>query len=136
MKAKLLYSVWGCFYILCVGLGFIPNAEGFVRVLLILVGVLFFVPGVILLYDGMRTGNRRRILQIRWISIASLSLTLLALVASFLTVNSSAAVGNAMYEILVLVSAPMICCQYWVLSMFLWACLLMATFHKGETPAK
>lgn len=130
MKKKILYTVWGVFYLLCVGLGCIPRATGFGKFLLVLIGVLFFTPGVMLLHDGLRTGCSGTIRQIRLISAASLALTLVLLVANFLSAGGSAGLGTVLYALLVLFSAPMACCQYWVLSLFLWACLLMATFVK------
>ena len=130
MKRTILYTLWGCLYILCVGLGFVNHAQGVGRVLLILTGVIFYVPGVLLLRDGIRSGHRKTLLRIRWISAASLSLTVVLLILNFLSVRWSASAGRLLYELLVLVSAPMMCCQYWVLSLFLWACMLMASFKK------
>jgi hypothetical protein len=34
-------------------------------------------------------------------------------------------VGNLLHILLIIVSAPMVCGQYWVLSLFLWACLMI-----------
>ncbi len=130
MKRKLIYGLWGCLYILCVGLGFVKNPEGFGKILLTLTSLIFFLPGVYLLYDAFRTQNRKAVLQIRWISLLSLALTLILLVLNFLSVSWSASAGNALYELLILVSAPMVCSQYWILSLFLWACMLMASFRK------
>jgi hypothetical protein len=64
---------------------------------------------------------------IRNISAASLILTLLLLVANFASVGASVAVGDFLYGLLVVVSAPMVCSQFWVVSLFLWACLLMVS---------
>lgn len=133
MKEKLLYFCWGCLYILCVGLGTISEAEGIMKLALIGISVVFFVPGVILLYDATVAGDRKGILRIRWICIASLALTAAAL-AGFLASGASgeeSTVDHA-YELLVLVSSPMACSQYWLLSLFLWGCLLFATFLKKK----
>ena len=131
MKEKVLYAVWGCFYILCVGLGFIPEAQGLGKALLVLIGLLFFVPGVLLLQDCLETQNRRQLLRLRLVCLGSLVLTCALLVLSFLTVRSNTEVGDLVYELLALVSAPMLCIQYWALSLFLWACLFMATLVKA-----
>ena len=130
MKEKILYALWGCMYILCVGLGFVKNAEGIGKVFLVLTSVLFFIPGAVLLADGFRTGNRKAVKRIRWICMTSLSLTLLLLILNFLSLQWKVTAGRIVYELLILVSAPMICSQYWVLSLFLWACMLMASFKK------
>jgi len=130
MKEKILYALWACFYILCVGLGTVQEAEGFGKALLIATAVIFFLPGIMLLYHGHQTRDRKVLMRVRLISIASLSLTLIFIIANVLSVRASAAAGKALYELLQLVSAPMLCSQYWALSLFLWACLLMASFTK------
>lgn len=127
MKEKILYAVWACFYILCVGLGFIPDPEGLGKVLLVMISVLFFVPGFLLLQDAMETRSPKQLLRLRLVCAASLTLTFVLLVVSFLTARSGAAMGSLVHELLALVSAPMLCSQYWALSLFLWACLFMAT---------
>lgn len=138
MKEKVLYPVWGCLYILCVGLGLIPNAQGVGRVLLVLIALSFFAPGTLLVYTGQKTGNRKMLLRVRTVCIVSLTLTVVTLAANFLSVNASAETGKLLYELLALVSAPMLCAQYWVLSLFLWAALLMATIpgliFSSKTP--
>lgn len=130
MKEKILYAVWACFYILCVGLSFIPDPEGPGKVLLMLISVLFFVPGFLLLQDAVQTESRKKLLRLRLVCAASLGLTFLLLITSFLTARSGEAVGSLVHELLALVSAPMLCSQYWALSLFLWACLFMATIVK------
>jgi len=72
------------------------------------------------------------VLTVRILAILSLSLSLIALVANFLSILGTEALGNALYVVLVLVSVPMVCGQYWVMSLFLWACLLMASFIRKK----
>lgn len=127
MREKVLYGIWGCLYILCVGLGFVSEPEGLGKVLLVLTALIFFLPGFVLLYDGIRNKNRRQLFRLRMVCLCSLVLTLGFLIANFLSVRASAAVGAVLYELLVLVSAPMVCAQYWLLSQFLWAVLLIST---------
>lgn len=128
MREKVLYCIWACLFILCAGLGFIPNPTGVGKAILVLLSVLFFVPGGMILIDGIRANDRKAVLRIRWICIASLVLTVGFLIANFCSVGASDAVGNTLYELLVIVSSPMICSQYWVLSLFLWGCLLTGSF--------
>ena len=130
MKKLLLYSLWGCLFVLCVGLGTIQVTDTLVKTALLLISVVFFVPGAILLYDAKTTGDRKGILTIRWISITSLTLTLGALLAFLLTSSRGSGAADVLYEVLILVSSPMICSQYWMVSLFLWGCLLSATFVK------
>ena len=115
-------------YILCVGLGFVQNPAGIGKALLVITALLFFVPGFVLLHQGIRAKDRKALRRLRIVCLCSLGLTLVFLIANFCSVLFSPETGAALYELLVLVSAPMICGQYWLLSLFLWACLLMGSF--------
>lgn len=132
MKTKILFALWGCIYALCVGLGTVENPEGLGKVLLVLTSLIFFIPPGCILYEGIRDGKKKQVKAVRITAILSLSLTLVLLVANFLSVSASAQAGGLVYELLILVSAPMVCSQYWVMSLFLWACLLWTTFIKPK----
>ena len=127
----ILSCAWGILSILCAALGFIANPAGGLKFALVLLGVLSFVPGAMLLAEGYRKESRKTVFAVRWISFASLILTLIFLVAFFLCAAfASETTVNVVFTILSLVSTPMMCCQYWVVSLFLWGCLLSATFLK------
>ena len=100
MKEKILYCIWAAMYILCVGLGTVQSPAGFGKFCLTAVAVLFFVPGGVLLYDAIRSGNRRGVVRIRRIAAASLVLTLAALIANLFCAMAPENVGNVMHEIL------------------------------------
>lgn len=121
MKNNAIFALWAGLFILCAGLGFIPEPEGVLGGLLMLLSVLFFVPPFLLL----RRGNREVWALVRNLSALSLGLTLLLLVLNFLLAVRSEFLGNVLHFLLTVVSAPMIVSGYWVLSLFLWACLLM-----------
>lgn len=125
MKQKALFVLWGGLFILCAGLGFIPQPEGFLRGAMTAAALGFFLVGWLILYRADKTGDRDSLLLVRNLSLLSLGLTLLLLVFSFLTLNVSQWMGDLVHVILVIVSSPMICSGYWALSMFLWACLLL-----------
>lgn len=130
MKEKILYAIWGGLYVICAVLGFVDGAQGVGKVLLMLTSLVFFVPAGILLYDAVRTRNQKTLLRLRVLAVCSLSLTLLLLIANIVCVTASAAVGQALHGFLVLVSVPMFCSQYWLVSLFLWACILMLTLRN------
>ena len=132
MKKTLLYIAWGCMAVLCIGLGTLEATERLIQTPLMALAVVFFVPGGILLYDALTEKDRKEVLRIRWISIASLSLTVVALIAFILTAAVGSAAADALYDILLVVSCPMICGQQWLISLFLWACLFSATFFKKD----
>ncbi len=125
-RKKRCYLAWGLLYVLCVGLSFLQEPEGLVKALCIAAGLAFFVPPAMLAYRGERATFR----LLRNLSALSLGLTLAVLVANFMAVQASETMGTVLYALLILVSAPMVGCQVWVLSLFLWACLLMLSLEK------
>ena len=128
MNKKTLLVLWGVLFVLCAGLGFIPEPQGFLKGLMTALAVLFFLPPAWLLYRG----DRETVLLIRNLSALSLGVTLVTLILNFVLAVSSEFLGNVLHYVLVVVSAPMICSGYWVLSLFLWACLLMASLKKSK----
>lgn len=129
MKERVLYICWAVLYAICAALGFYGEAAGFGKVLFVLTALIFFLPGIGLLILGYRDRNRKILRRVRIISVVSLVLTLTFLIAN-VAVAASETTNKLLHVLLVLVSAPMLCGQYWVLSLFLWACLLFATFIK------
>lgn len=125
MKQKDLFALWGVMFVLCGALGFVSQAENLIKALLVLAGLGFFVPGFLLLRRAQRRDDRHTLALIRNLAALSLSLTAVTLVLNFLSVGHSQVLGDILYHILILVSAPMVCCQYWVVSLFLWACLMI-----------
>lgn len=125
MTKKTYYILWAGLYILCAGLSFIPEPADFLRVFLTAFSILFFLPPVLLAYFAGKQGDRMTLKVIRNLSAASLALTLVLLIVNFLSFMAPEALGNLLYTVLLFVSVPMVCSGYWVLSLFLWACLLM-----------
>lgn len=130
MNKTSFYTVWAGIYILCAGLSFIPEPAGFLKFLMIALSLAFFIPPVCLLYRAKQEGDNFTVKLVRNLSLASLALTVLVLIANLLTFMAPEAVGNFLYVLLVLVSVPMVCGQYWVLGLFCWACLLMVSLKK------
>ena len=134
MSKKTLYFIWGGLFIFCGLLGFIPQPEGIVKVLMVVASLVFFVPGGILLYLGKKEQNYGAIRVVRNVAIISLCVTLFLLVLNFLSGKASDAMGEFLYGLLTMLSAPMVCSQHWSLSLFLWACLLFTaiSFRKKK----
>lgn len=130
MKNQYLFALWGALFILCAGLGFIPEPAGALRILLTGLSVLFFLPPAVLVWKGHRERNRRQLALVRDLSIVSLSLSVLLLIANFLSAFHSELLGNILHGVLVVVSSPMICSGHWALSLFLWACLLIGSLKR------
>jgi hypothetical protein len=125
MSNKSLYSLWGVLFIICAVLGFIPVPSDAVQAVFTAASVLFFVPPLALLQRSGKQGDTNTAQLIRNLSVGSLSLTLVLLILSVICAVQSEFLGNFLHGILVIVSTPMICSGYWVLSLFLWACVLV-----------
>lgn len=130
MKKAFVYAVWGVLYAICVGLGFVPNPAGFGKVLLVLTSLIFFLPPAYLLWRAKKENCKQTVLVLRIISACVLVLSLVLIVLNVMSVNWGAQAGLTMYVLLVMFTAPMVCCQYWALSLFLWACVLMVTLSN------
>jgi hypothetical protein len=130
MKKWLLYTAWALMFVMCAVLGFIPNHKGVNYWIFLVFALLFFVPPAILIYNAVKTDDVPELKLIRLISLISLGATLLALVLNFLSVSFTAAAGKIVYWVLIVVSSPMICGQIWLISLFLWGCLLSASWQE------
>lgn len=130
LKNWLLSGIWLCLYILCVGLGTIQERSGVLSAVMSVLSLGFFVPGILLLIEGHRCADRKVLGAVRYISLASLVLTLSLIVLNILCVNAGEAVGNLLHELLLVVSAPMFCSQLQGISIFLWACLFVSSFPR------
>ena len=135
-KVKNMYLIWGCLYMLCAALGTVKYTQGMNGVLLVLASLLFFVPPALLVIKAAREEKYKLLKPLRWIAISSLALTTALLIGNVVGANASAQLGMALHYLLLLVSVPMLCAQYWVLSLFLWAVLLMFTLPGVIMPKK
>ena len=130
MIRKILFTLWGCLFSLCAGLGFIPEPEGLMASVLTFLAVTAFFPPFALLYRAGKKNNPADCLLIRNLAALSLALTMVTLIANFFTAFASEKLGQILHYILIIVSSPMICSGHWVLSLFLWACLLMVSIKQ------
>ena len=129
MNKKFLSGLWAGLFIVCAGLGFIPEPGESLQILLTLLSLLFFLPPALLLYNAGRNRETATIQLIRNLSVISLILTMMLLILNFLTVLSSELLGQILYYVLIIVSCPMICSGHWAMSLFLWSCLLTASLR-------
>lgn len=127
MKNQFLYALWGSLFILCAGLGFIPEPAGALSVLLTGLSILFFLPPAVVVWKGRREKDRQGLMLVRNLSIVSLGLSATLIIANFLVAFRSELLGDILHGVLVVVSSPMICSGHWAMSLFFWACLLIAS---------
>lgn len=127
MNQKTLFALWGGLYALCAGLGFIPAPAGVLKALLAVLAVTFFVPPLMIVYGK---SNRHTLQLVRNLAAWWLVLTTALLVINFMSAAAPVHLGDLLYAVLVIVSSPMICGQYWVLSLFGWAFVMFAAMAQ------
>ena len=125
MKKSNLWAGWAAMYSICLTFSFIPAPQGVLSGFMLILSLFFFLPPAMLLYWAIPRRELKVIRMIRTISLASLVLTFLLLILNFMSLAFSYDVGMAIYVALLFVSVPMVCSQAWVVSLFLWAILLM-----------
>ena len=129
MNKKLLFTLWGVLFALCAGLGFVSQPGTALKVLMNLLSFGFFALGGWILWQARERKDMATVALVRALSLASLVVTLVLLVANFLSVFTPEWVGNLLHHMLVMVSSPMFCAPNWAVSLFFWACLMVAS-HK------
>ena len=127
MNKKLLYTLWAILFILCAGFGFIPQPADTLQSVMTVLSLVFFLPPALLLWHCSKTRETDPAKLIRNLSALSLGLTMVLLILNFLAATGSAFLGQVLHNILVIVSSPMVCSGRWAMSLFFWACLLMAS---------
>ena len=127
MNKKLLFILWGVLFSICAGFGFVGQPGTAVRILGYLFAFGFFGVGGLILWQANTAKDRATITLVRNLSLASLILTAILLVANFLSIFASQGLGNFLHYVLVIVSSPMTCAPSWATSLFLWACLMVAS---------
>ena len=132
LNKYILLAIWAGMFILCAVLGYLPPQEGANKWLLVIIALLFFLPPAVLLYRAIPREQWGTVRLIRYLSIASLGLTFLLLILNLLSVGFSDTVGTVLYAALIMVSTPMVCMQSWVVSLLLWAVLLMVTLKHRK----
>ena len=136
MKQKKLLRVWAGLFALCALMGFIPAATVARKTFLVFLALCFFIPPALLIYRAVNrpTRDKATLRLVRNLSLLSLGITTAVLILNFMSVMWSPAVGNGLYVLLVIVSSPMVCGQYWAMSLFGWACLMMVCMKYLRKP--
>ena len=132
LSYKTLYIAWAVMFALTAVLGFLfPEAQnGWAKFALGLAAAVFFLPPWAIVVKAKKENARFHSRLVGILAASSLAWTLALLVLNLLSVTWSAAVGNALYAALVIVSSPMVCSNLYVLPLFLWGTLLTGAFSK------
>ncbi len=134
MKAtnRQLAIAWGALYGLCAIFSLIPSPNSLVQAVRFLMALGMFLPAGILLYRSIRWNNARFKKRIRIVCVAWLGTAAVLLMLNFASADWPENLGNFLHYALLILCSPIGCTQYWMLSVFLWACLLYASFLKRE----
>lgn len=129
-RKKKLYILWAALYGGCALLSLIPAPGSLLAATAFLLSLSFFAPGAVLLYQAIRRSDRKTVQRIRYLALAWLITTAVLLVLNVLSATASSAWGNLLYYCLAVICAPLVSSQNWLLPVFLWGCLLFASFTK------
>ena len=131
---KSLYRLWIGLFALTALLGlFFPGVENAAgRFFLGLISVVFFLPPWAILARARKAGNRHHLRLVRYLSIANLVLTLALICAGILSLPYGETVGNMIHVLMTVLCAPLVCSNYYVLPMVLWAMLFYGSFGKKK----
>ena len=129
---KTLYLAWGALFVLTAALGLLfPGAQnGLGLFCLRAVTVLFFLPPWMILAKARTEGAVFHTRLLRYLSLASLAMTLVLFCAGILTAVDNPALGDLIHVLMAIVCAPLVCSNFYVLPMFLWGTVLVASFRK------
>lgn len=132
MRYRMLYMLWAVLFAATAVLGLaFPAADGFAKAVLQLISVVFFLPPWLILFKAREEGSRHQRTLVRLFCVASLVLTTVLMCLNILSAKAGDEVGNVLHWILTVVSSPMVCSNFYVLPLFLWAALLMFSFSKA-----
>ena len=129
MNKKLSFTIWGVLFAVCAALGFVPQPEGALQVLMVILALGFFGLGGWILWQAGQRNDAATVSLIRSLSVISLVLTFVMLLANFASVFTSQWLGDLLHYMLVVISTPMFCTPNWAMSLFFWACLMVVS-HK------
>ena len=123
-KKSVVYVVWAVWYLICLLLCLGEEPVGMAKIPFVVVGLASYAPPFYLLYLSKKDVKTIKTVQI--ISAASLIAFIVLFVLGVLSVNWSAAAGRTLDLLFKIFCAPVVCGQFWVVGLFLWASLLRA----------
>ena len=132
LSYRTMYCVWSAMFAVTAVLGLIfpEAAHPAGRFALALTAAVFFLPPWLILTKARREKAGFHIRLVRWLCIGSLALTAALLILNLRSAGLGDLLGAAMNAALAVVSAPMVCSNFYALPIFLWGCLLADTFRK------
>jgi hypothetical protein len=144
LNKYILFALWIGMYILCAVLGFLPPQEGANQWLLVAFSLLFFLPPGLLVYKLWKEKDEKWLKLVRLIALIVVIATAVLLVINLLSIalllvmpeKTALAVGDVLYYLLILVSTPMVCGQYWGIGLVGWVALLWSCVFARQSLKK
>ena len=135
LNKYILLALWVGMFILCAVLGYLPPQEGANKWLLVFFALAFFVPPALLVYQSRKEKDGKMLRLVRTVALVVLIATVVLLIVNLMSIalmlvmpeDTALVVGDVLYDLLILVSTPMVCGQYWGIGMVGWAALLWSS---------
>ena len=124
MKTKNYWLWWLYLYILCAVLSFLPQPTGLLWWVFLLLGLAFFVPGIVLVYRADVRNRLQVVKTVRKLSIAALIVDVFLICINIASALLPQVWGLVLQWILNIVASPMGCGQSPALTLFGWAFLM------------
>ncbi len=124
MKTKHYWLCWLYLYILCAVLSFLPEPEGFWWWLMLVIGLLFFAPGIALVYQADVRDRLQVVNTVKKVSIIALAVDVFLICINIASTLLPDAWGLVLQWMLNIFASPMGCGQNPALTMFGWAFIL------------
>ena len=132
-RYRTLYILWAVLFVLTAVLGLLfPAAEGIGRGALMVLAAIFFVPPWMILLKARQEGNDHHRKLILLLSVLALAAAMALMCAVILSANLSAGVRQMVHILTTVVTAPMVCSNYYVLPLFLWASLFVTSLKRAR----
>ena len=123
-KKTVVYAVWALWYLICLFLSLGAEPAGMAKIPFVVISLATYAPPFYLLYLSKKDAKTIQFVQI--ISVASLIAFAVMFVLGVLSVNWSAEAGRILDILFKILCAPVVCGQFWVVGLFLWASLWRA----------
>ena len=133
LRYRTLYILWAVLFVLTavLGLAVTPKTVG-VRLAMQLAAAVFFLPPWLILTKAKAESSAHHRNLIRLLAAAALVLAMVMICLNIVAVHWSEGAAAAINIVTTVVTAPMVCGDAYVLSLFLWATLLVGSFGQKK----
>lgn len=124
MKTKQYWLWWLYLYIFCAVLSFLPEPNGFFKWVFLLLGLVFFVPGIVLVHQADIRDRLQVVKLVKKVSIIALIVDVFMICINIASTLLPDVWGTVLQWMLYVLASPMGCGQSPALTMFGWAFIM------------